>query len=54
MENFEWLGRQVQPGFEPGTSCHPVLSATTLPLMGPKVKKPGKNQIIAFYQIGAV
>ena len=33
-ENSERLGRQARPGFEPGTSRLPVLSATTLPLVG--------------------
>ena len=33
-ENSEWLGRQARLGFEPGTSCFPVLSATTSPLVG--------------------
>ena len=34
MENYEQLGRQVRPGFEPGTSRLPVLITTTLPLLG--------------------
>ena len=39
-ENSEWLGRQAQPGFEPGTSCLPVLSVTAVPLVGllPSIK----------------
>ena len=36
-EKSERLGRQKQPGIEPGTSCHPVLSAE---LVGP-TKKTG-------------
>ena len=32
MENSERLGRQVGPGFEPGTSRLPVYSSTTPPL----------------------
>ena len=34
-ENSERLSRQARPGFEPGTSRLPVLSVTTLPLVGP-------------------
>ena len=34
MENSKWLGQEEQPGFEPGTSRLPVLSATTLPMVG--------------------
>ena len=34
-ENFERLGRQARPGFEPDTSRLPVLSVTTPPLVGP-------------------
>ena len=33
-ENSERLGRQVRPGFEPGTSRLPVLSVTAEPLVG--------------------
>ena len=36
MENSERLGRQARPGFEPGTSRLPVLSATAVTLVGPK------------------
>ena len=32
--NSEGLGRQTQPGFNPGTSRLPVLSVITLPLVG--------------------
>ena len=34
-ENSKGLGRQGRPGFEPGTSRLPVLSATSPPLLGP-------------------
>ena len=34
MENSERLGRQLRPGFEPGTSRLPVLSVTAVPLVG--------------------
>ena len=37
-ENYEWLGRQAQPGFEPGTSRLPVLRVTTVPLASPTQK----------------
>ena len=43
-ENFERLGRQARPGFESGFSRLPVLSATTLPLVGLWVM--GKTKII--------
>ena len=33
-ENSERPGRQARPGFEPGTSCLPVLSVTAVPLVG--------------------
>ena len=33
-ENTERLGRQARPGFEPGITRLPVLSATTPPLVG--------------------
>ena len=35
MENSEQLGRQARPGFEPGPSRLPVLSAATPSLVGP-------------------
>ena len=34
-ENYEWLGRQARSEIEPGTSHLPVLSAQSLPLVGP-------------------
>ena len=34
MEKSEWLGRQAQLGFEPGTFPLPVLSVTAVPLVG--------------------
>ena len=36
-ENFERLDRQEQPGFEPGISHLPILSATTPLLVGQKI-----------------
>ena len=35
-DNSDRLGRQARPGFEPGTSRLPVLSVTTVPLVGPE------------------
>ena len=43
MVNSERLGRQVRPGFEPGTSHFPVLSTTTPPLVGQQFK--GKSSL---------
>ena len=37
-ENSERLSRQARPEFEPGTSCLPVLSVTTPPLVGKSLK----------------
>ena len=37
-ENSERLGRQAWPGFEPSTSRLSVLSVTTSPLVGRKIR----------------
>ena len=38
MENFERLGQQARPGFEPGIFRLPVLERrTTYPLVGPRM-----------------
>ena len=50
-ENSERLGRQARPGFVPGTSRLPVLSATTPPLVGIQIQEISKRVNLCFVNL---